>query len=221
MAKHAYVPAAGHDLLLPLYDPLQRLLGGDGARQGLIDAAGLRPGHRVLDVGCGTGSLVLALAGSCPDLDVTGLDPDPKALARARRKAARASVRVRLEEGFSQALPFQDGAFDRVFSTFMYHHLDAEVKAGTLAEARRVLRAGGELHLLDFARAGEGAHGFLAKVLHAPGHMHGNENDAITEALAAAGFDSPRELSHRATVFGRIAHFVGRVPAAVETPESA
>jgi hypothetical protein len=49
----SYLPAAGHDWSLPLYDPFVKLLGGDAARMTLLGQAALRPGHRVLDVGCG------------------------------------------------------------------------------------------------------------------------------------------------------------------------
>ncbi len=90
--RRSYVPAAGHDWTLPLYDPLVKLLGGDRTRTVLVDHAAIRPGHRVLEIGCGTGTLTLVIKRLHPAVDVLGLDPDPKALARARRKAERAAV---------------------------------------------------------------------------------------------------------------------------------
>jgi ubiquinone/menaquinone biosynthesis C-methylase UbiE len=81
---------------------------------------------------------------------VVGLDPDPKALAIAKRKAQRAGLAIQLDQGFSDGLPYPDASFDRVFSSLMFHHLKAEEKAATLREVRRVLRPGGSLHLLDF-----------------------------------------------------------------------
>ncbi len=57
-SERGFVPAAGHDWLLPLYDPIWRLLGSERTTKGqLIEQASLRPGHRVLDLGCGTGTL--------------------------------------------------------------------------------------------------------------------------------------------------------------------
>src|SRR5437764_7482027 len=91
-SSRTYLPAAGHDWSLPLYDPIVKLLGGDAARKALLEQAALRPGQRVLDVGCGTGTLATLIKQLYPDVEVVGLDPDPKALARARRKAARAGV---------------------------------------------------------------------------------------------------------------------------------
>ena len=88
-SSRTYLPAAGHDWSLPLYDPIVKLLGGDASRRALLYQAALRPGQRVLDVGCGTGTLATLVKRLHPDVEVVGLDPDPKALARARRKAAR------------------------------------------------------------------------------------------------------------------------------------
>jgi SAM-dependent methyltransferase len=53
----------------------------------LVEQADLQPGHRVLEVGCGTGTLLMLITQAQAAVDVTGLDPDVKALARAKRKA--------------------------------------------------------------------------------------------------------------------------------------
>ena len=91
-----YLPAAGHDWLLPLYDPFVKLVGGEATRKALLDQATIEPSFRVLDIGCGTGTLVILIKKLHPAVDVVGLDPDPKALARAKRKAERAGISIRL-----------------------------------------------------------------------------------------------------------------------------
>jgi ubiquinone/menaquinone biosynthesis C-methylase UbiE len=139
--KHSgktYLPAAGHDWLLPLYDPFVKLFGGDIARITLLDQATVGPGHRVLDIGCGTGTFTTLIKRLYPDVNVVGLDPDPKALARAKRKAERAAVSIRLDQGFSDELPYPDASFDRVFSTFMFHHLQMDEKEKTLLSCEKV-----------------------------------------------------------------------------------
>ena len=132
-SSRSYLPAAGRDWRLPLYDPLVKLLGGDAARSVLLDEAALRAGQRVLDLGCGTGTLATLIMQLHAEVDVVGLDPDPKALARARRKAERAEVSVRFDHGFGDELPYPEASFDRVFSSFMFHHLPAKEKGTTLA----------------------------------------------------------------------------------------
>lgn len=202
--QKTYLPAAGHDWMLPLYDPLVKLLGGDRARRALLDQALIRPGHRVLDIGCGTGTLVVLLKRLCPDVEVIGLDPDPKALARARRKAERASVSVQLNQGFSGALPYGDASVDRVFSSFMFHHLEPAEKAAMLREVRRVLRPGGDFDLLDFGGPESSEHGFLASVIHSSHHLRDNSEERIISLMSQAGFTNPKKVGEGTMLFGRV-----------------
>jgi ubiquinone/menaquinone biosynthesis C-methylase UbiE len=154
-SQRTYLPAAGRDIFLPFYDLMTKLMGADKARRALVDRAKIQPGHRVLEVGCGTGSLLIELKRLCPEADVVGLDPDPKALARARRKAARAAILIQLDQGFGDELPYPDASFDRLLSCLMFHHIPSDQKAKTLRAARHVLKPGGESHA-RFRRAGEG-----------------------------------------------------------------
>jgi len=205
-ARH-YIPAAGVDWLLPLYDPLQWMLGGDALKRPLIEQAALRPGLRVLDIGCGTGSLTLLLQRLHPGVEVVGLDPDPKALAITRRKAERAGLALRLDQGFSDRLPYPDASFDRVFSSLMFHHLAADEKAATLREVRRVLTPGGSLHLLDFGPPRSRLSRALAHVLHRAENLRDNLEDRIIGLLVQAGFKDPEEVGHRATLVGSLSYY--------------
>jgi ubiquinone/menaquinone biosynthesis C-methylase UbiE len=143
-----YLPAMGHAPLF-LYRPVTRLLRIRRAHRRLIDQAGIEPGMRVLEIGCGPGDLTLLAKRTQPAALVTGLDPDPKALAMAARKAA--PHEIQFDRGFAQNLPYLDDTFDRVLSAFMYHHVPAPDRAAMLSEVRRVLAPGGRLHLVDFA----------------------------------------------------------------------
>jgi len=134
----AYLPAAGRDWLLPVYDPMVKLLGADTARKVLLDQATIQAGQRILDIGCGTGTFATLIKELHPDVDIVGLDPDPKALVRAQRKAKRSAIPIRFDQGFSDELPYPETSFDRVFSTFMFHHLAADKRKKTLCEVRRV-----------------------------------------------------------------------------------
>jgi len=213
-----YLPAAGHDWMLPLYDPIVKLLGGDAARKTLLDQAVLRPGHRVLDLGCGTGTLVTLIKRLHPDVDVCGLDPDPKALARARRKAARAAVSIQFDQGFAEELPYPEASFDRVFSSFMFHHLGQDDKEQALHAVRRVLKPGGSLHLLDFGGPESSANGFLARLLHSSHHLRDNSEGRILTLMSQVGFADARKVSQGAMLFGRIRlHYY---QASVSTPQA-
>ena len=89
------------------------------------------PPGRTLDVACGTGFLTQHLCG-----DVVGLDQSSRMLDEARRRLPHAT----LVEGDALSLPFPNGAFDRVFTTYFYCHLEEDDRVRFLAEARRVAR---------------------------------------------------------------------------------
>jgi len=202
--QRTYLPAAGSDWALPFYDPFVKLLGGDGVRRTLLEQADLRPGHRVLDVGCGTGTLVTLIKRVNPDVSVVGLDPDPKALTRATRKAAQAGVSIQFDQGFSDELPYAEASFDRVFSSFMFHHISADQREGTLHEVWRVLRPGSTLHLLDFDSSEGHPQGVLARWLHARHRLQDNSESRILQLMKVAGFVNSQKVGGGAFLFGHL-----------------
>jgi len=209
-ANHTYLPAAGLDLFLPLYDPLVKLLGADRARKKLFEQASVQPHHRVLDIGCGTGTFAVAIKGWLPSVEVVGLDPDPKALARSRRKANRAGVSIRFDQGFANSLPYSDASFDRVFSSLMFHHLPHGAKLLALREARRVLKSGGSLHLLDFEQEGKHSHNPLARWLHSRERMQDNRRDQILKWMREAGLVDECVVDSDQPIYGKIVYFAAR-----------
>jgi ubiquinone/menaquinone biosynthesis C-methylase UbiE len=209
-----FLPAAGRDFFLPLYDPLVRLLGGDKARMELMDQAALRPAERVLDVGCGTGSLGLALKRRQPSVDMVALDPDPHALALARRKSERAGVAITFDQGYADGLPYPDDSFDRVFSSFMFHHLQPREREGMLREVRRVLKPGGVFHLLDFEHRHDHERGLIDRLLHSSPTLHDNTPDRILAMFDAAGFAEPRRTGGRTLLVGSVAYYRASEPRA-------
>jgi SAM-dependent methyltransferase len=206
-SARSYLPAAGHDWSLPLYDPLVKLLGGDRVLRTLLDQAGLRPGTRVLDVGCGTGTLDVMTKRLYSDVDVVGVDPDLKALARARRKAQRAAVSIQFDRGFGDALPYPDGSFDRVFSSFMFHHVPSEQKPRMLEEIRRVLKPGGSLHMLDFEGGEHGGGNFLSRMLHSSPRMRDNAEGRVIGLMRQAGFQQATKIGTRRMLLGKVAFY--------------
>ncbi|MGH9733525.1 MAG: class I SAM-dependent methyltransferase [Candidatus Acidiferrales bacterium] len=206
-----FLPAAGSDWALPLYDPITRLMGVESVRLKVLDHVTFNPGARVLDVGCGTGTLATFVKQSHPGVDVVGLDPDPKALARARKKAAGAGISITFDEGFSDHLPYADRSFDRVFSSLMFHHIPTGQKPIMLREVRRVLKPGGSFHLVDFSRAdSQGGHRHSLKhLLCVSGHFKGNADGAILSLFEEAGFANSQKTSEATMFLGllRLAYF--------------
>jgi ubiquinone/menaquinone biosynthesis C-methylase UbiE len=199
-SQRTYLPAAGRDLFLPLYDMIAELIGADGARQTLFELAPLRPGDRVLDIGCGTGTFVTMLKQRYPGVEVTGLDPDPKALSRARHKAELARVPVRFDQGFADSLGYPAVSFDLVFSSFMFHHLEGGNRVKTLREVCRILKPGGHFYLLDFEVSSSG-HG-LFNLFHSGESMRDNTESRILSLMGDAGFSDRKKIAVRPVLFG-------------------
>lgn len=208
VSKHHYdyLPAAGHNALLPGYDLLARLLGFNRVYEALIAQAELRDNHRVLEIGCGTGNLILRVKRTHPLAAVVGSDPDVRALARARRKAVNMSE-IHFERGYAQQLPYPDGDFDRVLSSMMLHHLDQEAKPAAATEIFRVLRPGGRLHLVDISGPVTTHNRRIARRLRHNHRAAANLGDAIPELLRSAGFDCNEVATHRHRVVGQLTYY--------------
>ncbi|MEV6490746.1 class I SAM-dependent methyltransferase [Actinoplanes sp. NPDC051633] len=195
-----YLPAMGKHWLLPLYDPFTRLWGVRRVHEQLLGHADIRGGLRVLEIGCGTGNLLTALGRRTPDVDALGIDPDPRALRIARRKAASRNLPVRYEQAFAGDLPLPDDTFDRVLSSFMLHHLDEEERMRALREVRRVLRPGGQLHVVDADASAPGGH-------RKHPHLAHSTPDRVLADLRAAGLTGAAETGRGTGRFGAVAFY--------------
>jgi ubiquinone/menaquinone biosynthesis C-methylase UbiE len=200
--RREFLPAAGRDVFLPLYDPIVSLMGGARAREELVKQANIQPNQRVLDLGCGTGTLVVLLKRKYPAAEIVGVDPDQKALQRAQKKVRRAGVAVQLDEGFADELPYEAGTFDRVLSSFMLHHLEEHEREKTLREVLRVLKPAGTFHLLDFAGGEDKARGRLGRLVNSHARLEDNSQQRILQLMRRAGFVEAEKVKDGSMLFG-------------------
>jgi SAM-dependent methyltransferase len=107
----------------------------------LVRFADVRPGHRILDVGCGTG--VVAITAARHGALVSAIDLTPELLSRAQENASIAGVEVEWKEADAEELPFADCQFDAVLSQFA--HIFAPRPEVAVAEMLRVLKPGGTI----------------------------------------------------------------------------
>jgi ubiquinone/menaquinone biosynthesis C-methylase UbiE len=189
-ASERYVPAAGRAAFTRLYDPVVALTMREATFRGRLCAQvldGLAPGAPVVDVGCGTGTLAIALAAA--GAETIGIDGDPEVLALAHAKAGADAVQWR--KGTATALPLPGASAERVVMSLLLHHLDADAKRTALAEAVRVLRPGGRLHVADWGRPRDplmrGAAWALQR-LDGPQGLREHLAGAVPAVLAEAGF---------------------------------
>lgn len=176
--------------------------------QPLIDAADIRPGQQVLDLASGPGEPALTIAGMVgPDGHVTATDLVPEMLEGAGRRAADQGIsNLSAEVADMQALPFEDGRFDRV--TCRFGIMFPPDKAAALRECHRVLKPGGRAAFLVWGPLGHNTmfgifHGAFRDVL-GDAMTHDSDSQfsfaadgAIAAALADAGFDDVEERDVR------------------------
>ena len=211
--SNKYIPALRFNWLTPLYDPLLRWgMREDIFKRQLIKQADIQPGYRVLDLGCGTGTLTVLIKQYHPNADVVGLDGDPEVLEIARTKAAKAGVEITLDHGMAFQLSYSDGAYDRVLTSLVMHHLTRDEKQSTFGEVHRVLRPGGELHILDFGKP-RGIYGNLVSLLIKRMEQAGdNVNGLLPIMMRRAGFEHVEEPAYYQTIFGTLSLYRGRKP---------
>ncbi|HET8889660.1 MAG TPA: methyltransferase domain-containing protein [Candidatus Angelobacter sp.] len=145
---------------------------------------GIKPGTRLLDVGCGAGQLALiaARAGAV----VTGCDIATNWLEQARTRAAAEGLNITFEEGDAEALPYQDAQFDAVVS--MFGAMFAPRPELVTAELTRVCRPGGLIAMANWTPAG-----FIGQMF-----------KIIAKHIAPSGMPSPALWGDEATVRDRL-----------------
>jgi ubiquinone/menaquinone biosynthesis C-methylase UbiE len=196
-----YVPAAGRGIFTPLYDTVNAVAMRQGQwRPRLVERAlGAAAAPRILDLGCGTGEMALAIARVRPGVKLIGVDGDGDVLARAAVKARAAGVELELHEALADRVPLADADVDCVVSTLMFHHLLPPAKRAALAEARRVLAPGGRLLVCDLGRAGDPlmrAAFFAVQLLDGFANTREHARGELPEIISQAGFSD-------VTMFGR------------------
>jgi ubiquinone/menaquinone biosynthesis C-methylase UbiE len=170
--------------------------------EALVERAGVRPGHTVLDVATGSGNVALAAAAA--GAEVTGLDITPELLDAARARAAGAGVRISWREGDAEELPFVDGGFERVLSCFGVMFAPDQQRAAD--ELARVCAARGAIAVSAWTP--EGVNGVMFRTIGSfmpppppelrPAVLWGSE-DHVANLFAGRGLEL--EFERRAVAF--------------------
>jgi ubiquinone/menaquinone biosynthesis C-methylase UbiE len=203
-----YIPALRFHSLTRYFDTvLATTLKEEKFKSLLVEQASVRPGDRVLDVGCGTGTLALLLKKAVPEAHVVGVDADSAALEIARRKATEAEVEIEFHQALAWDAPFEPKSFERVVSSLVLHHLRDRDKLRTLQRVLAWLRPNGELHIADWGKAQNALMrvAFVGVQL-LDGFETTTENvrRGLVPVLQDAGFGSVAETHREMTLFGTL-----------------
>jgi len=158
----------------------------------ILGAASITADDRVLDLGCGIGNILIALA---ERTDFThpaaGVDVSPDLIRIGEREIARAGLidRIELQVAPATRLPFGDGAFDVVLTSHVLKHLDDEALLASFREVARVLRPGGRFLLWEFESSARSALLFWsARLSGLPPPFQLRTSAEFSRALRSTGF---------------------------------
>jgi ubiquinone/menaquinone biosynthesis C-methylase UbiE len=206
--RDEWLPALGRLKGVEAYDRVLRVLSLDAIYEMLLDQLAFFPGDRVLDIGCGNGTLGSLMRRTRPEVAVTGLDRDPRMLLHAAGNPG--SGDVSWIQGFAQRLPFGSGTFDSVTASLFLHHLTRAQKMEALGEANRVLRVGGSLHVADWTKPKPGisALGFtFVRLLDGFERTADHASGRIVDLIQGAGFQPVEHLQMRHTWLGTLGFY--------------
>ena len=216
MTRQGYLPALRFPALTRFFDPVIHFgLPEQRFKRRLLEQAAPGPGQRILDLGCGTGTLAIMVKADQPGAEVIGLDADPEILALARSKAEAGGAEVRFDQGLSTELPYEEASFDRVLTTLFFHHLTGADKRRTAGEMARVLRPGGELHVADWGRP---AHPLMRVLFTGVRFFDGfertrdNAAGALPKILEQGGLARAAETARFKPAFGTLALYRAERP---------
>ena len=207
-ASERYVPAAGRAWLTGRYDRTIALTMRERMwRPVLVDAVARDLPHAGtgVEVGCGTGSLTVALATARSDATVIGIDGDSAALTLAQRKPG--AERVTWIEGFADAFLLPTTSADVVVCSLLLHHLSDDTKTATLAHIADILTAEGTLHVADWGPPRGPATALGAHALQLFDGRAGPRSlldGQLPAMLSSAGFAATRRHGTLRTVWGTL-----------------
>ncbi len=125
----------------------------------------------------------------------------------ASEKAEGAGVNIIWEEGLATDLPYHTAAFDRVISCLMIHHLTTPIKLKAFQEVFRILKSGGEFHLLDFGKPTSPGMRLVSLLIARMEEAGDNVRGVLPGMLHQAGYIEVNENSHFKTIFGELIQY--------------
>lgn len=175
------------------YDPVTRHVlppNEEWVRNGLVERIRCQP-RRILDLGCGTGSTTLLLKRAFPQAEVIGIDLSPYMLVVADDKAKQAGLNIQFRQGNAEQTRFPDASFDLTIASLLFHETPPEVTCRILQECFRLLKAGGEVLVLDGSQSTLRWAHWLTEIFEEP-YIKDYASGSLDAWMGAAGFGDVR-----------------------------
>ncbi|MEC1769002.1 class I SAM-dependent methyltransferase [Schinkia azotoformans] len=198
-----FIPALKYKCLTKYFDLfLSVLMREYKIKNELIKYAGINNNEKILDFGCGTGTLLLMLKSYYPNNEINGVDIDKDVLTLANDKLFSKGLSIPLSIYDGENLPYESNYFDKILSSLVIHHIYPEDKLRIFNENRRILKPGGNIFILDFAKPKDFYSKIIVSILKRFEPIDDNIEGNIPDLLRKAGFTNISENFYFRTLFG-------------------
>lgn len=211
MANEKFIPALGYDFLTAYYDLTIKLTMPEKKFRGLlVNEVNPQNGEKILEFGFGTGSNLLLVKKKNPNIDLVGLDIDPKVKEITAYKLAKNNLDIPLDLYNGEEFPYADNQFDKVYSCLVFHQLDAATKLNCLKEIYCVLKPNGTLIIADWGKAANSLMRLtfgLVQILDGFKTTNDNVKGLMPDFITKAGFQNVEISQSINTAIGTFSYF--------------
>jgi ubiquinone/menaquinone biosynthesis C-methylase UbiE len=209
--KEKFIPALDFPFLTQLFDSfISFTIPEKRIKEDLIDLMNIREKDKIMDFGCGTGTLLILGKERNSKAYFEGIDIDPKILAIAKSKIEKQKTDVSLVEYDGGKLPQVDRSINKAMTSLMMHHLSTDKKLKAMQEIYRILVTGGTLHIADFGKQKNPVFVFIGNIAakFEPA-VEANFKGLLPELMVDAGFKHVQTLKTYNTRIGTICIYSG------------
>ncbi len=216
MTEQKFIPALGYNFLSEYYDlTIKITMPEKKFRNKLIDLVNPVSGESILEFGFGTAQNLILLKERKREALAQGVDIDPKIKSIAEYKLRKHNLEVPLHLYDGNTLPFADNSFDKVFSSLVFHQLDAITKLHCLKELHRVSKPNGNLIIGDWGGAKNKWMRFsfyAVQLLDGFKTTNDNVNGLMPQFISDAGFQDVEEEDFINTKIGTYSYYTATKP---------
>jgi len=223
-SRSNYIPALKFDWLTNFFDLVIGItMPEKKIKSSIVEEAEIKGEYKVLDFGCGTGTLSIMMHKSHPFADIYGVDVDDKVLRIAKKKVIRSNANVKLINITPQKIDFQNDYFERVISSLVFHHLTDQQKRQSLYELYRILKPGGKILIADWGKPRNivmRAVFYIIQIFDGFETTTSNVKGKLPDFIKESGFMKVENVKYFNTIFGTLWIYKAIKPIRLDITES-
>lgn len=205
-----FIPALKFKRLTGFFDTfLKVFMNEDKIKRDFIEIVQIKDYDKILDFGCGTGTLLQILSTRHPNNKFIGVDIDKNVLELAKKKLMQNNTEIVLDIYDGLRMPYEDNYFDKILSSLVIHHISTENKPLIFREIQRTLKPGGEIFIMDLGKQKGLYPQLVTFVLKKFEPINDNIHGLIPLFLREAKFENIYQMKEYKTWFGNLTIYHG------------